>query len=134
MIPKKIREVVTQTHPLRKIFPGYVKGAVIEGAYAGADCFFFPSQEETEGIVVLEASASKHKCSASTYSGLSSMAGKWRNCYKGSSVDEFVDLLDKILKHEVKDLRENGQLTAQRRSIEDIGIQLKRVYERVLKM
>ena len=56
------------------------------------------------------------------------------NCYKGSSVDEFVDLLDKILKHEVKDLRENGQLTAQRRSIEDIGIQLKRVYERVLKM
>lgn len=133
-IPKKIREVVTQTHPFNIIFPGYVKGAVIEGAYAGADCFFFPSQEETEGIVVLEALASKQNVLLRDIPVYDPWLVNGENCYKGSSVDEFVDLLDKILKHEVKDLRENGQLTAQRRSIEDIGIQLKKVYERVLKM
>ncbi len=41
------------------LFPGYIKGDIIEGAYSAADLFFFPSYEETEGIVVLEALASR---------------------------------------------------------------------------
>lgn len=60
-MPKKIREVIEEDHPHNVILPGYVKGPVIEGAYAGADCFFFPSKEETEGIVVLEALASSQQ-------------------------------------------------------------------------
>ena len=51
-IPKAVRDLVKENHPENVIFPGYIKGDVIEGAYSGADLFFFPSYEETEGIVV----------------------------------------------------------------------------------
>ncbi|MBF0844705.1 glycosyltransferase, partial [Streptococcus danieliae] len=37
---------------------GYFKGAIFQGAISGSSLFFFPSYEETEGIVVLEALAS----------------------------------------------------------------------------
>jgi 1,2-diacylglycerol-3-alpha-glucose alpha-1,2-glucosyltransferase len=37
---------------------GYCSGDIIHGAYDLASCMFFPSLEETEGIVVLEALAS----------------------------------------------------------------------------
>ncbi len=57
--PKNIRQIVKEEHPDNVIFPGYIRGEIIEGAYSGADLFFFPSYEETEGIVVLEALASK---------------------------------------------------------------------------
>ncbi|MDO5663465.1 MAG: glycosyltransferase [Brachybacterium sp.] len=38
-------------------FPGYVRPEVLRDAYAGADAFCFLTQEETEGIVLLEALA-----------------------------------------------------------------------------
>ena len=58
LIPKKIRDIVNGKHPDNVSFPGYFKGAVFQGAMSGANAFFFPSYEETEGIVVLEAFAS----------------------------------------------------------------------------
>ena len=53
----KIRKLLKNL-PTNVILPGYVSGDVIKGAYGRADVFFFPSREETEGIVVLEALAS----------------------------------------------------------------------------
>ena len=58
IIPRKIRRIVEKDHPSNVEFPGYFKGAVFQGAMTGSDAFFFPSYEETEGIVVLEALAS----------------------------------------------------------------------------
>lgn len=57
LVPNEINRAI-DNHPFNCIFPGYVKGPIIQGAYQNADCFFFPSYEETEGIVVLEALAS----------------------------------------------------------------------------
>ena len=37
-----------------------------------------------------------------------------------------------ILHHECADLRENGYLTAEKRSIEQVGAELKKIYESVL--
>lgn len=59
VIPAQVRRLVNGKHPKNLIFPGYIKGGVYEGAMTGADAFFFPSREETEGIVVLEALASR---------------------------------------------------------------------------
>lgn len=56
---KKIKKDAINNCSCNLIMPGYVKGPIIEGAYLACDCFFFPSYEETEGIVVLEALASK---------------------------------------------------------------------------
>ncbi len=43
--------------PANCLFPGYVRPCVLRDAYRGADAFCFLTQEETEGIVLLEALA-----------------------------------------------------------------------------
>lgn len=132
-IPKKIRDLVTEDHPTNVILPGYVKGAVIEGAYASADCFFFPSYEETEGIVVLEALASSQNVLLRDIPVYDPWLKHGINCYKGNNNDDFIRQLHKILNHECADLREEGKKTAQKRSIQAVGRELKKIYEGVLK-
>ena len=56
-IPKKVRDVLRTELPNLK-FPGYLPKEELRLAYGCCDLFFFPSYEETEGIVVLEALAS----------------------------------------------------------------------------
>lgn len=130
-IPKKIREVVTENHPSNVILPGYVKGAVIEGAYADADCFFFPSLEETEGIVVLEALASSSNVLLRDIPVYDPWLKHNENCYKGKTNEEFIHQLRLILNHECPDLREQGKITAEQRSIQEVGNELKKIYEYV---
>ena len=131
-VPKKIREVIEEDHPHNVILPGYVKGPVIEGAYAGADCFFFPSKEETEGIVVLEALASSQQVLLRDIPVYDPWLLHGVNCYKGKTVADFVDLTEKIVEGKVDNLTENGRFTAESRSIECIGEKLREVYEKVL--
>ncbi len=131
-VPKQIRDVVEFDHPTNVILPGYVKGPIIEGAYSGADCFFFPSKEETEGIVVLEALASAQQVLLRDIPVYDPWLIHKVNCYKGSNVDEFVYWTRKIVEKEADDLTENGRYTAEARSIECVGRELKAVYEKVL--
>ena len=60
-VPGWVRRLVKKNHPTNVEFPGYIKGDIYEGAMTASDVFFFPSHEETEGIVVLEALASHQK-------------------------------------------------------------------------
>lgn len=131
-IPKKIRDVVMETHPQNVIFPGYVKGPVIEGAYAGADCFFFPSKEETEGIVVLEALASAQKVVLRDIPVYDPWLIHGVNCYKGKDNEEFIKLIKNSIENDQTEVTENGRYTAETRSIRDVGQQLKEVYEAVI--
>lgn len=130
-IPKAMREIV-ENHPENVIFPGYVKGPIIEGAYAGADCFFFPSYEETEGIVVLEALASRQTCVLRNIGAFSCWMEHEKNCYMGENVYDFVDLIYKVVEKKLPDVTEAGRKTAEERSIEKIGIRLKSIYEKIL--
>lgn len=130
-IPKKIRNIIDK-HPKNVIFPGYVKGAIIEGAYLAADCFFFPSYEETEGIVVLEALASLQNVLVRDIEVYNPWLIDGENCYKGKDNQEFIHQLDLILNHKSKDLKNKGRITANQRSIQNIGNQLKNIYENIL--
>ena len=132
LIPSSIRRLVEKDHPANVEFPGYFKGAVFQGAMSGSDAFFFPSYEETEGIVVLEALASKQHVvlrDIPVYEG-------WVNeesaelCH---NVDEFVESLEKVLNGQV-DKREAGYKVAQSRSIDDVSYQLVEAYRKVLEM
>jgi len=132
LIPASIRRLVEKDHPANVEFPGYFKGAVFQGAMSGSDAFFFPSYEETEGIVVLEALASKQHVvlrDIPVYEG-------WVNeesaelCH---NVDEFVESLEKVLNGQV-DKREAGYKVAQSRSIDDVSYQLVEAYRKVLEM
>lgn len=131
-IPKNIRLVVTKNHPDNVIFPGYVKGPVIEGAYAGANAFFFPSKEETEGIVVLEALASYQQVILRDIPVFDPWMVDGENCYKGKSVDDFTQIVRGVVEGDLPSLRESGRKTAEDRSITEIGKKLKEIYELVL--
>lgn len=56
MITKDVAAAVASA-PANCLFPGYVPPTVLREAYCGADAFCFLTQEETEGIVLLEALA-----------------------------------------------------------------------------
>ncbi len=132
-IPKKIQDVINN-HPNNVYFPGYVKGPIIEGAYLDASCFFFPSNEETEGIVVLEALASKQNVLVRDIGVFDPWLVDKRDCYKGKTVDDFVSLIDDIANHRLPSTKENGYKVAMEKDIAKIGEQLKKVYETVLNM
>ncbi|HEM6289092.1 TPA: glycosyltransferase family 4 protein [Streptococcus suis] len=132
LIPSNIRKIVEGAHPSNVEFPGYFKGAVFQGAMSGADAFFFPSYEETEGIVVLEAFASHQHVvlrDIPVYKG-------WideNSAELGQNVDDFVASIQKILDKKV-DKREAGYQVAVSRSIDQVGNQLVEAYRQVLEI
>ena len=132
LIPRKIRDLVLHNHPENVEFPGYFKGAVFQGAMSGSDAFFFPSYEETEGIVVLEALASGQHVvlrDIPVYNGWIDEESA-ELCH---NVDEFVESLRKVLDGKV-DKREAGYRVAESRSIDDVALQLVKAYQTVLEM
>lgn len=132
IIPARIRRIVEGDHPANVEFPGYFKGAVFEGAMSGSSAFFFPSYEETEGIVVLEALASHQHVilrDIPVYEG-------WideNSAELGRNVDDFEASLTKILEGQV-DKREAGYRVAESRSIDHVAYQLVEAYQKVLEM
>ena len=131
-VPKHIREVVSENDIPNLLFPGYVKGPIIEGAYSGANAFFFPSKEETEGIVVLEALASYQNVIVRDIPVFDPWLVDKENCYKGNSVEEFCQLITGVVEKSLPSTKEAGRQTALTRSIPEIGKQLALVYEKVL--
>lgn len=131
IIPKEISDIVDNP-PENVIFPGYVKGPIIEGAYSDADCFFFPSYEETEGIVVLEALASRCPVVVRDIGAFDPWLENDFNCYKGHDNKEFAEIIRRVVEGDLPDTTDAGYETAEKRSIESVGQQLKQVYEEVL--
>ena len=131
-IPKHIRDVVNEDHPSNVLFPGYVKGPIIEGAFSGSNAFFFPSKEETEGIVVLEALASRQNVIVRDIPVFEPWLKDKVNCYKGINNETFVQLIRGVVENSLPSTKEAGRETAKQRSIEEIGKQLKLIYEKVL--
>jgi 1,2-diacylglycerol-3-alpha-glucose alpha-1,2-glucosyltransferase len=131
-IPKTIRTIVKEEHPKNVEFAGYIKGDVLEGAYAAADLFFFPSYEETEGIVILEALASKQQVLVRDIPVYKGWLKDKENCYMGTSNVEFAELISGLVERQLPNTRAQGYLVAKEKSIEQIGHELKKIYEKVL--
>lgn len=130
-IPAEVRQAVTKNHSENVIFPGYMSGDIYEGAFAAADVFFFPSYEETEGIVVLEAMSCKTPVLVRDIPVYDGWLEADVNCYKGKTNKEFEDKLRQIFSGTAVNVRQAAYQTACDRSIENIGMQLKRFYEQV---
>jgi 1,2-diacylglycerol-3-alpha-glucose alpha-1,2-glucosyltransferase len=129
-VPAWIRRLVKTQHPSNVEFPGYIKGDIYEGAMTASDVFFFPSREETEGIVVLEALASHQHVVARqipVYDG-------WldnKSASLASTNEAFVAELSAVLTGKI-DKREAGYQVSESRSIEHISSQLLAAYQQVL--
>lgn len=131
-VTKNVRDAIKEK-PDNLMMPGYISGDIIEGAYADADIFLFPSYEETEGIVVLEALAGKCQVMLRDIPVYDPWMVDKVNCYKANNNDEFEQLVKAYLNREIPNTIDNGYDVARERSIEAIGEQLKEVYERNLR-
>ncbi|WP_251423340.1 MULTISPECIES: glycosyltransferase family 4 protein [Lactococcus] len=131
-VPGWIRRLVKKNHPTNVLFPGYIKGDIYEGAMTSASAFFFPSREETEGIVVLEALASHQNVvvrDIPVYKGwLDNEAANM-----GTDVDSFVTALQKVLDGKVNKI-EKGYQVAQSRAIERVAAELEAAYRQTLEL
>ncbi len=125
---KKIREILNDL-PDNVCLPGYVSGDMIKGAYGRCNVFFFPSREETEGIVVLEALACHCNVLVRDIPVFSDWLTDRVNCYKGKDTDDFVEIIKNIVSGRYYSLVDSGYKVAQEREISKIGNKLNMVYK-----
>ena len=121
-----------KNRPSNVIMPGYIDNAIIKGALRYAECLFFPSYEETEGIVVLEALASNCPVLIRDIGVYADWLEDGRDCYKGKNNQEFLEKLDKIMTSDNSKLVENGYKLVEERTLEKVGQELKEAYENLL--
>ncbi len=133
LVPPKIRKAVATELP-NLFFAGYVPREELKKAYSGANLFFFPTLEETEGIVLLEALASRIPTLIRDIPIYEGWFEDGKNVYKATDLDSFEQKIRGILEHKLPDLTDEGYKVAKDRDIKEIGKDLKKVYEEVLKM
>lgn len=119
--------------PSNVIMPGYIDGDIIKGAFSGADLVFFPSLEETEGIVVLEALASSTPVLVRDIPVFSPWLEDGKNCFMGKNCVEFKKKIEEALTMDCSQIVLEGRKVVEERSISKIGTKLQEIYEEVEK-
>lgn len=130
---KPVRDAVNTELP-NLTFAGYVEQDMIKAAMSGCDLYIFPTLEETEGIPIIEACACKTKALIRDIPVFDEWLEDGVNVYKAKDVDEFEEKIKKIINGELPDLTEKAYKVAKERDIKHIGLELKEVYEEVMKM
>ena len=123
---------ILKNRPKNAILAGY-STTLIKAAYRNADCFFFPSYEETEGIVVLEALTCKRPILLRDIGVYEGWMQDCVNCYKAHNNEEFEAKLRYILNNDNSKIVEEGLKIVNERTLDKVGIKLKEAYEYVLK-
>lgn len=130
LVPKNIKDAV-KTNLSNLHFPGYVKKEDLREAYSGSDLYIFPTHEETEGIVLLEALAMKTDILIRDIEIYKNLEDK-KDVYKAKNIDEFEEMTVKILENKVPSLKEEGYKKAEEKSLTKVGMRLKKIYENLL--
>jgi len=119
--------------PANAIMAGYCKGELIHGAYQCASALFFPSYEETEGIVVLEALASKTPLVIRDIGVYDPWLHDGLDCHKGKNNADFTAILTKLFAEgEDPEILSKGYAVAEERSLDKVGAELKEAYASLL--
>ena len=133
LVGHEVRHAV-KTAPDNLIFGGYVGKENIKAALSGSDLFLFPSYEETEGIIVLEALAMKIPVLLRDIPVYGDWIDIGKNAYAATDTDDFERLLRGILGGTLPDLTEGGYEIAKRKSIDNTGKQLAEAYKRAIEI
>lgn len=136
LVGKEVRQAV-KTAPENVIFGGYVGKDIIKAALSGSDLFLFPSYEETEGIIVLEALAMKIPTllrNIPVYDEWARSPLGEDNVYRANDTDEFEKLAKGILENQLPSLVERGYDAVCAKSIDKMGKLLMKAYERAVQL
>ena len=131
MLPAKIRRKIQSAMPNVR-FAGYVDPAELRQAYGSCDLFLFPSYEETEGIVVLEALSMKIPVMVRDIPVYLDWLQDGKNVYKAKNLEEFQVKAGQILERELPELTDAGYQVAKDRDLKAIGKQLQNIYRKCL--
>lgn len=125
-IPTEIQEAVKTDLPNLQ-FAGYIPAEELRKAYAGADLFLFPTYEETEGIVLLEAMAMRQNVLLRDIPIYSEYVSG-EHVYKAWDVVSFEETITKLFKGELPILVDDAYEEVKKRDIKQIGQQLRTLY------
>lgn len=118
--------------PDNVILPGYIEMKYKKIAFAKAKLFFFPSYEETEGIVTLEALASKLPLLVRDIPVYNGWLKKDYNCHMGKNNVDFVNEINSILNNDQTNIINNGYDLIKTKDIKKIGKDLVKIYQEVI--
>ncbi|HOJ88322.1 MAG TPA: glycosyltransferase family 4 protein [Pseudothermotoga sp.] len=133
VLPRDVREIL-KNPPKNVIFPGFISQEELVGAYSAADLFFFPSYEENEGIVVLEALSCECPVVVRDIPVYRDWLQHGVNCMKGHSNEEFEEIINTLISNKdlARKIASGGREVALQRDLSEIGKMLLKTYESVL--
>lgn len=131
-VPPSTRKAVRTKLPNLR-FAGYAKPKDLREAYGSCDLFLFPSKEETEGIVVLEALAMKIPILLRKIPVYDDWLKENEDVYKAGDIDDFEFKAREILEHKLPDLTDAGYQVVENRSLDKIGMRLGEIYAGCMK-
>lgn len=124
----KIKKAL-RNKPNNVVLPGYLSEKEVRIALKNASLFFFSSYEETEGIVVLEALASKTPVLIRDIGVFEDWLTDGVNCLKASNNTEFIEKIKYILKNPMDAFKKEGLKVLEKRTLFEVGKQLKKTYQ-----
>ena len=119
-----------KNRPSNVIMPGYIDNSIIKGAMQYASCLFFPSYEETEGIVVLEALASKLPVLVRRIGVYDGWLIENENCLMGENNEDFSNKIQYLINHDNQEMVDKGYKVVEERTLDIVGEKLKSIYEK----
>lgn len=125
-VPPKIARAVRTKLP-NLVFAGYVSPEELKKAYAGADVYIFPTYEETEGIVLLEALASRANVIVRDIPVFDWLRAD-RDCYKAKSLAEFKFRINGITSSRLPSLKARGFDAVADKELGAVGRRLVDIY------
>ena len=133
VLPNEIKKAMeNKTRNLH--FPGYISSEELREAYSGSDLYVFLTREETEGIVLLEALATKADILIRDIEIFKKDFTNGVNIYKGEDYSDFKIKIKAILENDLPSLKEIGYEKAEKKSLINTGKRLVECYEKVMKL
>lgn len=132
ILPRKMQKIIEQP-PKNLIFPGFVDEEILLGAYSSSNLFFFPTYEENEGIVVLEALSMKIPVLIRDIPVYEDWMTDGRTCFKSADNISFKENIEFIINNNTSEITEEGYKVLDKRTLAEVGKKYKEYYEYILK-
>jgi 1,2-diacylglycerol-3-alpha-glucose alpha-1,2-glucosyltransferase len=128
LLTKEVKDAI-QTKLPNLHFPGYITKTELRDAYNGSDLFLFMTNEETEGIVLLEALACKIPILVRDIPIYSYWLKDKETVYKATDILEFKEKIVQLLEGSLPNLTDAAYKIALERDLRKIGQNLLTIYQ-----